>query len=326
MKILFRWEPCASAFIYNGIKLELENLGHECAFWHPERNSAFDFFNQFKPDIAFLQGYNLDRATIKICNNNPDMRLVLKVGVFGTIQNESDITEYEMLFASDQEKQNLELIQNKNRIFLFNYHTKSYNDYILGGWQNIGYNTFALPPMGDKYNFYPEYNKNIAGDIVFVGGYWVYKGKNINKYILPLCHPVGKYNIKIFGNQSGWSCPQYSGMIGDNLVRQALSSAKINPCCHEPQSTRYGFEILSRLFNGILCKSLIISDYVESINDLFPDGEIPMFKDPKYYHDCIDYYLSHEQERLDLIEKQYNKVINNYTYSHIVPGILDIIS
>jgi hypothetical protein len=271
------------------------------------------------------QGYNLDRAQIKIINQNPNMKVILKVGIWGSIQEEPDIDKYEMLFASDKEKEDVSSITNPHRLFLFNYHTANYNDYILGGWKNCEYKTFPLPPMGDSYNFYPEYNEKLVSDLCFVGGCWNYKSINLNKYILPLCFPVGKYNIKIFGNQSGWNCPQYCGTISDNLVRQLFSSTKITPCVHELQCSDLGFEILSRLYNGILCKSLVISDYVESINDLFPDGEIPMFKDPKDYHDCIDYYLSHEDERLALIEKQYNKVINNYTYKQLVPQILEII-
>lgn len=325
--MLCRFEPCASSFIYRGIGTEIQQShGYKFDFWFPEKNSAFDKFNEFQPDIYLGQGYNLDRAQIKIINQNPNMKVILKVGIWGNIQDESDINNYEMLFASDKEKEDVSSIINPHRLSLFNYHSKSYNDYILGGWIKSGYKAFSLAPVADMYNFYPEYNEKVASDISFIGGYWEWKGKNINKFIINnFCYPIGLYNIKIFGNQH-WPCPQFNGIINDNLVRQVISSSKIYPCIHEPQSTRFGFEALSRVFNGIACKSCVISDYVECLHkDFFPNKDLLMFKDPKEYKDCVDYFLNHENERLEYIDKLYNIVIKNHTYKQRVDEILEII-
>lgn len=323
MKWLCKHEQMASHYIYNGIRRALENLNHEFEFWDTNQNSAFDIFSKINPDIYMGQGYNITRAEIKNLNERSDIKVLLKVGMDGLINDEFDFSQYEALFANDEERDNVDKIKNKNRLFLFNYHTAKYDDYILGNWKKRGYNIFPLPPMGDPYIFYPDYDENHKVDISFIGGYWPYKAKNLNPYIMKLCHPVGKYHIKIFGNQT-WPVPQYCGFLSNELTRKVISSSKIYPVIHEPQSNKYGYEILSRLYNGALCKSLVISDYVESINDLFPDGEIPMFDNPKDYHACIDYYLSHENERLELVEKQYNKVKNNYTYDNLVPKILEI--
>jgi hypothetical protein len=327
MKILCRHESCASHYIYTALGLELKNRGYEFIFWHPEQNSFFDIYNQIQPDIYIGQSYHITRAELKIINQNPQLKVILKVGIWGDINNELDIDNYTILIANDEEKANLDSINNKERLYLFNYHAKSYNNYILGRWTKEGYNTFSMAPVADIYNFYPDYNSNLSSDISFIGGAWGYKLLNINPYIINnFCYPVGQYNIKIFGNQYGWSIPQFNGIVSDKMVRQILSSSKIGLSVHEPQSTKFHFEALSRVFNTIACKSCVISDYVGCLyTDFFINKEILMFDNPQDYKEAVDFYLIHEDERLAYIDKLYNIVINNHTYKQRVDEILEII-
>jgi len=325
MKLAIHTEQMASWYINIGLKNAFENLGHEVVLWDDSKKSAFDFFNQNKPDILWSQGYNLSRAEIKCINELPNMKVILKVGTWGTINKESDVREYEILMASEEEKEKVASIQNTNRLFLFNYHSPSYNELILGEWQNLGYNIFSMAPVADIYSFYPDYEERYASDIVYCGGYWPYKGKNLNRYILPLCNPVGKYNIKIFGNQH-WPVPQYCGYARDETIRKMMSSAKIVPAIHEPQLNRYGMEVQSRVFNAMACKTCVISDYVESLHkDFFPNKEILMFDNPSDYYDAIDYFLKNEDERINYINKLYNIVINEHTFDVRVKQIMNML-
>lgn len=324
MKIAFRLEQMASFFIYNGLARAFDKLGYKVFFWDNTKNSAFDFFNDVEPDIYFGQGYNLCRAEIKCIKNRPEMKVLLKVGIDGNINSEFDHTKYEALFTSEEEKKNVGELQNHPYLFLFNYGRPKYQDLLIGNWKSVA-KTFMLTLAGDKYAFFPDYRENLQSDIVFCGGYWQYKSKNLNPYIINnFCYPVGKYKIKIFGNQV-WPVPQYGGIISDNTIRQIISSSKITPAVHEPHANRYGYEEESRVYNAMLCKSLVLCDRVDSYKEAFGDT-LPIFNDEHCYKDCIDYYLKNEDKRLELIEKQYNIAINNETYDNRVKDILEVIN
>ena len=51
MKLAIHTEQMASWYIDIGLKNAFENLGHEVVLWDDSKKSAFDFFNQNKPDI-----------------------------------------------------------------------------------------------------------------------------------------------------------------------------------------------------------------------------------------------------------------------------------
>lgn len=321
MKLLIRYESCASDYIYRGLGKAFEKLGHERQFWYADRNSAFDVFNNYEPDIFLGQGYNLDRAQIKCINQRPHLKCLLKVGISGELDGYFEHDKYEALFSSPQEKLNVDAIQNKDRLFLFNYGFERYHDLLLYNWKSVA-NTFMLPLAADTNAFYSDYNKHVKCDISFSGGYWSYKARNLDKYILPLCYPVGNYNIRLFGNQA-WPAPQYLGFVDDDLIRQVISSSRIVPACHEPHANKYGYEAESRIFNIPACKTLTISDYVETYKlDVFTDDELPMFDNPKDYHECIDYYLKKNEEREKLAEKQYEIIMSGHTYDHRIADIL----
>jgi hypothetical protein len=68
-----------------------------------------------------------------------------------------------------------------------------------------------MQPAANHFEYFPvEPIDELRSDLSFVGGFWGYKAQNFRKYLIPLCLPLGKYNIKIFGNQP-WSVPQYMG-------------------------------------------------------------------------------------------------------------------
>lgn len=321
MKILCRNEPMASHFIYAGLGSELNHQGHNFGIWNVKQHSAFDVFNGFKPDVFIGQGYNLDRATLKCLNARKDIKIFLKVGAWSTeFDNVYDKTQYQILTASDEERSLVSQIENLDRITVFNYCHPNKANFVIGGWSNIVNNIWGLLPAADVYSYYPvPFDKDIASDIVFIGGYWAYKGQNLDRFIIPLCLPVGKYNVKIFGTQH-WSVPQYLGYISDEATRKAICSAKICPNIHEPHSNKYKFDLLPRPFNIFACKSLCISDYVEGYNDVFTNGEMPMAKTPEEFFDMINYYKQEKNsaDRQAVIDRCYDIVIRNHTYANRV--------
>ena len=209
MKILIRHEHNASNYIYSGIANAFKMRGDEPAFWQQEQVPAFDVFNTFEPDIFIGQGYNLDRATIKCIKKRPNLKVLLKVGCWGPVSNDVDTEKYPILLSAAEEIRSVEQVSDAVKdLVLFNYVHPNRKDYLMGGWEETVAKTIGLLPAADPTHYFQEMpQEKLKCDIGFVGGYWPYKGQNFDKYIIPLCYPIGKYNIKIFGNQA-WPVPQ----------------------------------------------------------------------------------------------------------------------
>jgi spore maturation protein CgeB len=302
-------------------------MGHQFAFWNPQEHCAFDMFNAFEPDLFIGQGYNLSRAEIKCINLRPKMKCFLKVGIDGAIDIDTD--KYPVLMATDNERQAVSQINDKDRVVVFNYCTRQREQDVIGNWTNIVPKIFGFPPAADTNTFFPEEpDPALACDIAFIGGYWPYKAQNLDRYIIPLCYPVGKYKVRIFGNQH-WPVPQYMGFIQDDTARRLFSSATVVPAVHEPHSNEYGFDILSRVFNVIACKGFAISDYVASWEeDIFTDNELFLYQDPEQYLEDIEHFVNDPGNvvRTEMIEKAHKTVMEKHTYKNRAEDILEILS
>ena len=327
MKILIRHEHNASNYIYSGIANAFVTRGDEPAFWYQDQVPAFDVFNTFEPDIFIGQGYNLDRATIKCIKKRPDLKVLLKVGCWGEVCNDVDTDEYPILMHTQEEVEKVEQISSsipKQNIALFNYVHPNRKDYLMGDWQKNLANTIGLLPAADPMYYFQEIpQQKLMCDIGFVGGYWPYKGQNFDKYIIPLCYPLGKYNIKIFGNQT-WPVPQYMGLSSDVTTRNLFSSATICPNVSEPHANVFGFEINERIFKLAASKAFFISDPIESLTeDIFTKGEAVVAKDPEHFHSLIEDAINSPDIRDKHITACYETVMKSHTYAHRVNQIME---
>ena len=133
-----------------------------------------------------------------------------------------------------------------------------------------------------------QFKPELQCDIGFVGGYWPYKGLVIDRYLMPLLYPVGKYNVKIFGNQP-WPCNQYCGKL----------SGETDVC--------FGF---------------CISDYVDGYN-IFGDG-IVMASNPQEFKEEIDFYLEDPDERRKISTRGRKIVQNSHTGFHRAAEIMTL--
>ena len=330
MKILIRHERNASAYIYSGIAAAFKMLGHEVCFWYEESGNtpAFDIFDKFEPDLFIGQGYNLNRATIKCIKLRPDIKVFLKVGCWVQVSQDVDTEKYPILNATDEEMKSVgqvaaSLSAIKNLV-LFNYVHPNRKDYLMGAWEETVAKTIGLLPAADPMYYFKEIeNENLKCDIAFVGGYWPYKGQNLDKYIVPLCYPVGKYNVKIFGNQA-WPVPQYMGQIDDSSVRSLFSSATVCPNISEPHANVFGFEVNERVFKLAASKSFFISDEIASLTeDIFTKNEAVIAKNPKDFQSLVEEAINNPEVRDEHIAACYETVMKNHTYAHRVQQIME---
>lgn len=321
LKILSLYKPCGEQYRLSGFGNALIAGGHDFRFWRPDEKPAFDAFAEYEPDIFIGTTFDLSRAIEKCVRNRPQMKVILKAGNWGEPIDEK---RYPVVCVTDAEKKQLEKLKaetGKPDFVFCHYHPNRLEE-TMAGWRQIGIEPVALMNAADVVDCglgtpRPEF----VSDISFVGGYWVYKAQNLNKYILPLC-ATGKYNIKIWGNQP-WPVGQYLGYVENSSVADIIRSTRICLSVSEPHSNVYGFDVIERPFKIASAGGFCISDYVASLaEDVFTNGEMDFFDSYPEMVELIDYYLANPDERAAKADRQRRTVFNGHTYFHRMTTML----
>lgn len=332
MKILIaNTDYNAHYYINQGLAKAFLASGHTVSLWNVFNKPVNDAFDECDPDLFIGQTYNVTRSLFNAIAERPDMKVIMKGSDFGEIQSEIDLTKYPVLVINEEEKQAIAALkeQTGKPDFVFAHYTQEYMEKTHGYWRKIGVEPKSLLNAADVFD-YTMQPKDITGlrpewksDICFVGGKWGYKSQTIDRWLLPLCSPAENYNIKIFGNQH-WGISQYCGFLETKDVKKLFYSAKVCPNLSEPHSQVFGYDIVERPFKLLSCKSFCISDYVESMNDVFGDGLV-MAKTPEEFKEKIDFFLKEENRELKekITQTGYDRVINSHTYFHRAASIFE---
>jgi hypothetical protein len=298
--------------------------GHEVFFWDKTKTSAFDAFDRSEPDIFMGQSYNLDDATIKCIKERPHLRVGLRAGDWGDHEQEVDKSSYNILFCSQKEKEILKKLKDETGKpdFVHIHYPEWAVEQTHNHFESIGIKAASLMMCADTSVYgYGQEREELKCDLGFVGGYWPYKGLVIDKYLMPLLHPVGKYNVKIFGNQP-WPAGQYCGLISDERVKDLFTSAKICPNLSEPHAHRFGFDVNERIFKVLFAGGFCITDNVAGYR-MFGDGVV-IANSPEDFKEKVDYYLKNPIEAAEISEKGYWTVKENHTNYHRAAQIMNL--
>jgi hypothetical protein len=295
--------------------------GITASFYDCKQSAAFDVFEIEKPDIFIGQAYNLDSATIKCIKNRPWLKVALRVGDWGDLDVDS---RFNILRATEQEIRTLENLKKESLQpeFVFCHYLPEDIQVTHRKFNNIGIRAVSMMLAANVHAYYmSQYDPDLACDIAFVGGYWPYKGVIMDAMLVPLCEQIGKYNIKIFGNQPWPHVNQYCGHIDESNVANLFKSAKICPNLSEPHAHVYGVEINERSFKVLLAGGFCIGDAVASHKKIFKDGMV--FADsPGDFNNKIDYYLNSPEERIKIAAQGRQIVIKEHTNFHRVAQFL----
>lgn len=323
MKILCQNFSNALYHIALGWKNVFESIGCQWVWWQ-NGTPAFDAFDKVQPDMFIGSTYDLDRATIKcLLERQGKIHVVLKGNNYTSDNDAMEeqknypigiVNEHEMEMVND-------LLDVKPTVF--NFYHKNRLQGTMDGWEEVGCRILDMQPAADTFTYYPvESVRELQCDIGFVGGYWGYKGQNFNKYLLPLLYPVGRYNVKIFGNQA-WPVVQYMGMANDRVCNALFSSALVCPNVSEPHANTLGFEVNERVFKLAACKAFCISDYIESLDkDVFKNGEMVLADSPEQFHDLVHNFINNPHLRDEHIDACYETVMKEHTYFDRIHNLL----
>lgn len=81
-----------------------------------------------------------------------------------------------------------------------------------------------------------------------------------------------------------------------------------------------------RVFDIMSVGGFVLSNWQEEMTELFEeDKEIVLFKTPEEMLEKIDYYLSHEEERIRIGINGYRKVKNCYSYEHQLNKLISVL-
>ncbi|WP_407423836.1 glycosyltransferase [Methanobrevibacter sp.] len=245
------------------------------------------WYDEAEIDIALvlrgLKKYNMDYSNLNLIWNMSHPELVSK----------EEYGEYDYVFIS----------------------SRKYAEKIKS---EVDTNVAALLQCTDPEVFYYEPDDNINEEILFVG---VTRGvyRKVIKDVLKTNHDVSIYGM-------GWEKyidEKYvkGQFIPNKELHKYYSSCKILLNDHW-EDMRYEDFPSNRLFDALACGTFVISDKIPSADTLF-EGSIVTYDGVEDLNEKIDYYLTHEEERLKLAEKGKKIVLENHTFDDRVNEILD---
>lgn len=153
------------------------------------------------------------------------------------------------------------------------------------------------------------YDQKYEHDISFLGN--DIRGIEENeKYFIP----ATKFNFAIY-SKSEWNQPLAKYRIGTlsfEDTKLLYSSSKINLNIHLADHLKYGC-INSRIYDILACKSFVLSDYFQELEDIFDDSiGYTIGNSDEIYK--INYFLENKDIRLLKAKKGYNIIKSNHTY------------
>ncbi len=305
----------AHAYERSALLNALQTSGIEATIYNCKMNRAFDVFDSYEPDVFIGQLYNMDSATVKCIKERPHLRLALRAGEFSKTPNENP----HILQSGDYEISVLkDLLDNCGKPdFIFTHYMQKDIENTHECFSELGVKLVGIPMSADINSYlYSNYDNDLACDIGFVGGYWPYKGKIIDKYLTPILSDY-TFKVKIFGNQVWPHVNQYCGILSDEKVKDLFLSSKICPNLSEPHSQEIGIDVNERAFKILCSGGFCIMDNVRAAKEIFQDGVV-FAETPNDFRDKIEFYLDPKniEKKNKIAETGKNIVLSEHTNYH----------
>ena len=291
---------------------------NEVSVWDINQVPAFDAFDTFEPDIFLGQSYNIDRAVYQCIKERPHLKVGLRAGDWGDFGKNIDRLKFNVLFADMMEIDLIRKLKDETGKpdFVHIHYDEDAVKVTHNNWEDSGIKVESLMMSADIFDYTGGIHKEeYSSDVSFVGGYWPYKAQIIDRYLLPLCYPLGKYKIKIYGNQK-WSLPQYMGYADNDEVKNIFASSKVCPNLSEPHAHAFGFDVNERCFKLLSNRSFCVSDGIPALKKIFKDKGVVFADAPKSFQELVHYYINNAEERQKHIDLGYNTEKEHHTNFH----------
>lgn len=316
MKVLCLYTPAGPHYVRSGWGNAFRACGHEFKFWDANQKSAHDIFGEYSPDLFLGTSYDLDRAQCKCIAARPQMKVALFASAWGPYLTDVDLAKYPLVVTSEREKLVIEQLKNATGKpdFVFIHAHNQWLDGTMSGWKEVGVEYHGILNACDTTVYLGGKRRDdLVCDIGYCGGRWNYKSRNIDRFLLPLCHPSTGLSVKIFGHGE-WPVAQHMGVCTDDDARDLFVSATVCPNVSEPHSTDLNFDVVERPFKVMGAGGFCVSDFVEEGRDLFSEDELLMAHTADRFVEIVEHFVRHPDARLSHIHAGRKAVLTNHTY------------
>ncbi len=246
---------------------------------------------------------------------------------WGEICNNIDLKEYPIVVACEKEKEIVGKLKKETGApeFVFIHVPDSWIPKYIGGWKQLGIETVSITHAADTFVYFnAQFSPQYICDVGYVGGYWPFKGRNLDRSLVRLCNEEWNLvDIKVFGGGK-WPVFQHLGQINIGEDAKVFNSSMICPNISEPHATDVFPDLVERIWKVPCSKGFLISDNVD-LSETELAGIVPQFNCYDSFFSLIKFFLKEENkdERLGLIKKQHNAIMAHGTYFERMNKLLD---
>ena len=168
-----------------------------------------------------------------------------------------------------------------------------------------GVNAYYVPQFTNTDRFYEDVDEDLKSDVLFVG---------VNTFYRKAVHWLLEENIKVDVYGPAYPDGVAKKFYLDNRVlRKYYSSSKIVLNDTRDGMRQLGF-ISNRIFDASACGSLVVSDYMKEIEDIYGDSVI-LYKNKEELIEKVKYYLDpkNENERKEKAKKAQEITLKHFT-------------
>lgn len=322
-------------YIENGYVKGLEKLGCSVKIWYGQDNAQLnDILRNHQPElfIGFLRSpgdYNnfawtrgkLFESLNQYRNNtgmkvavqaNPDLQDYVK-GMDLTAVGDDFSTGISFVSQPATPTKDEQALVDASFIDLVRHHySRRVAEQCLTFWSKNGVRILDEPLAADETIYTrPLFPRIKKYDITYIGGWWPFKGKQMDRHLLPMNIFFGN-NLAVFGKD--W--PHLSrGVISDKDYVSVIYRSKINIVFHEPILVQgLSVHVNERIFKLYAMGAFAICDNNPCLREYFNDDEIVIAENPEDMIEKCAFYLKNPSARRRIAAKGHKAVMERHTY------------
>lgn len=320
----------ADRWIVSGYRDAFEDLGHQF-FFLTSNDDLANSLERVRPDILMLAVDKLTYDTLPVFKRAKERGVKIFLWLDSMFAERPDLVD--ILTKEDPA----------------NFYCGETEPEWMDHFVKITGKKYTLTPnaANKKLHYSTEPVEKYKCDIAFLGANLSMKKEAFRRLLNPLRK---KYNVQIYG--PGWTirdnflrglavlARKFSFMKLNDLIsknrlslpvedeNKLYSSVKICLNIHEARTDRMSSHMIlnERTFKIPACGGFEICDNVPPLRRYFSEDEVVMAKNDEDWFKKIDYYLTHESEKVAIQKKGTERALRDHTYHNRAQRIIDLVS
>lgn len=159
--------------------------------------------------------------------------------------------------------------------------------------------------------------------IVEYGAMAVYRG-NVLRSVADLGLDIyGDEGMKELLGEDGNYCGGIDYKVREDSLPKVYNATKININITRAQSKT---SLPMRVFDILACRAFLLTDYRRDLGELFSLGEeVVCYRDLDELRRLAEYYLEHEEERMEIAKRGEERILKEHTYKTRMETLIEIV-